>query len=92
MYNLDDLTENDYSNDGDCDSIKKPDEAYFYGPKKSAGSQSGFEVKKLNDKTDQLFFEFFGAYTKESINSHKKSGNEKRKFNARSIQLNQNDY
>ena len=51
-------------------------------------------VKKLDGKSEQLFFEFFGMYTKESIKSHKQTGmsnKPKHAFNTRAIELSNND-
>ena len=78
---MDDLTEQDDSNhfgdyasdDGQHDSADE-DGAPFWRQKEVAAAKSQGAtsmVKKLDGKSEQLFFEFFGMYTKESIKSHK---------------------
>ena len=64
-------------------------EAYIYShggaEQKSSNMQKDLEIKALNGKSDQMFFEFFGMYTKESIKVQKRTEAKKRVFNTRSI-------
>ena len=67
------------------------DDAHSYGyshgaaAQKSSNMQKDIEIKALNGKSDQMFFEFFGMYTKESIKVQKRTEAKKRVFNTRSI-------
>ena len=64
-------------------------EAYIYShggaAQKSSNMKKDLEIKALNGKSDQMFFEFFGMYTKESIKVQKRTEAKKRVFNTRSI-------
>jgi len=82
------LTERDdeeslLDSDGLADSCYHID-AVLGKPANSTGPRtSGVEVRSLKEKQNQLFFEFFGMYTKESIKSQK----QRTSGNPRSIQL-----
>ena len=93
---MEDLTEEqDESNlysGGRYQSEDDEAEAYIYSnrsaaQKSSSNIQKDLEIKALNGKSDQMFFEFFGMYTKESIKVQKRTEAKKRVFNTRSIQL-----
>ena len=93
---MEDLTEEqDESNlysGGRYQSEDDEAEAYIYSnrgaaQKSSSNMQKDLEIKALNGKSDQMFFEFFGMYTKESIKVQKRTEAKKRVFNTRSIQL-----
>ena len=63
---------------------------YYSHAQKSASSKKFIEVNKFKGKSDTMFFEFFGMYTKESIKVQKRTGANKRNFNTRAIQLDEN--
>ena len=52
-------------------------ETYIYShggaAQNSSNMQKDLEIKALNGKSDQMFFEFFGMYTKESIKVQKRT-------------------
>ena len=81
------LTEQDYEdslmNSDGCESVDAFDHAFnvdqvYRGTAaaKTLGGahDQGPQVKHLQQKSDQLFFEFFGMYTKESIKSTRQKG------------------
>ena len=80
---MDDLTEQEesylYSNNLDSDNEDE------YAKEKSASSKKDLELSKFKGKSDHMFFEFFGMYTKESIKVQKRTGANQRNFNTRSI-------
>ena len=91
---MEDLTEEqDESNlySGRYQSDEDEADAYIYShggaAQKSSNMQKDIDIKALNGKSDQMFFEFFGMYTKESIKVQKRTEAKRRLFNTRSIQL-----
>lgn len=72
---MDDLTEQDESNF--YNSGNENDSVYSYGGRQghqSSKAEKEISLKKLDRKSDQMFFEFFGMYTKESIKSQNRTG------------------
>ena len=75
---IEDLTEQDdssnlYSNRSLSD-YEEADSCKYRVDQKSVSSKKDIELNKLNGKSDQMFFEFFGMYTKESIKVQKRTG------------------
>ena len=90
IRSLDDLTEREESNDDQSQIIstmmqEENDYEFGYNNKlpndKSDGNK--IDINKISGKSDQMFFEFFGMYTKESIKVQKRTEAKQRLFNTR---------
>ena len=90
IRSLDELTEREESNDDQSQIIstmmqEENDYEFGYNNKlpndKSDGNK--IDINKISGKSDQMFFEFFGMYTKESIKVQKRTEAKQRLFNTR---------